>query len=225
MIPKAAWEQEYNVFRAIPSSLREQPAKALVLFADLLNLKGKRVLDAGCGNGRNTVYLAKRDCDVTAVDFAEAALAETRRRANDAGIKDLVSVERVDLSAAVPYDTGSFDFVLDAYTFCHFLDDVLATAFWTEMRRVVRPGGCLLSVAFSTDDSYYAQFRSSDAGRIVFDPSNRISKRLYQESEIKEFFSHLFQIEYFARFEFEDMVHGASFKRVVFASVLRSHQR
>jgi cyclopropane fatty-acyl-phospholipid synthase-like methyltransferase len=224
MVPKETWEQEYSVFHAIPSSLRTEPAKALVLFADLLNLRNKRVMDAGCGNGRNAVYLAKRGCEVTAIDFAEVALTETQRRATAAGVQHRVSVEKVDLSAVVPYISNSFDFVLDAYTFCHFLDEVLATGFWTEMKRVVRLDGYLMSVAFSTDDSYYTQFRSRDGNRIVFDPTNRISKRLYEETELKAFFYRLFRIEYFARFEFEDLVHGRSFKRVVFTSILR-HER
>ena len=225
MVPREAWEQEYSVFHAIPSSLRNEPAKALVLFAELLDIEKKRVLEAGCGNGRNAVYLAKRGCEVTAVDFAEAALAETRKRANEAGVNDMVSVERVDLSAVVPFVSDSFDFVLDAYTFCHFLDKALATAFWTEMGRVARPDGRLMSIAFSTDDSYYAQFRSGNGDKIVSDPTNRISKRLYEEMELKDFFCRLFRIEYFTKFEFEDLVHGRSFKRVVFTSVLRPHGR
>ena len=221
MVPKEAWEQEYSVFHAIPSSVRNEPAKALVLFADLLKLRNKRILDAGCGNGRNAVYLAKRSCEVTAVDFSEAALTETQTRANATGVKSRVSVEKLDLSAVVPYASNSFDFVLDAYTFCHFLDNALATAFWTEMRRVVRPDGYLMSIAFSTDDSYYAQLRSKDKNKIVFDPTNRITKRLYEETELKDFFSRLFRIEYFAKFEFQDLVHGKSFNRVVFTSILR----
>jgi SAM-dependent methyltransferase len=221
MVTKEAWEQEYSVFRAIPSSVRNEPAKALVLFADLLKLRNKRILDAGCGNGRNAVYLAKRGCEITAVDFAEAALTETQTRANAMGVQNRVSVEKVDLSAAVPYAMNAFDFVLDAYTFCHFLDNALATTFWREMSRVVRSDGYLMSIAFSTDDSYYAQLRSKDKSEIVFDPTNRISKRLYEETELKEFFSRLFQIEYFTKFEFEDLVHGKSFKRVVFISILR----
>src|SRR5262249_35636946 len=100
----------------------------------------------------------------------------------------------------------------------------LATGFWTEMSRVVRPNGYLMSVAFSTDDSYYAQFRSKDENRIVFDPTNRISKRLYEETELKDFFSRLFRIEYFAKFEFEDLVHGRRFRRAVFTSILRHEQ-
>jgi ubiquinone/menaquinone biosynthesis C-methylase UbiE len=225
MVPKETWEREYRVIHAIPSSLREQPAKALLLFAELLNLRNKRVLDAGCGNGRNAVYLAKRDCDVTAVDFTEAALIETQRRANEKGVQSHVTVEKIDLSLPLRFSANSFDLVLDAYTFCHFLDDDLASSFWMEMNRVVRTDGRLVSIAFSVDDSYYAQYPSRNGHKIVSDPTNGISKRLYQEGELKDFFSRFFRIEYFAKFEFADIVHEKVFNRVVFTSVLRPLER
>lgn len=225
MASKEAWEREYTVLHAIPSSRREQPAKALLLFAELLGLDDKAVLDAGCGNGRNAVYLAKRGCEVRAVDFTDVALAETQRRASEAGVQGHISVEKVDLSRPLPFSAHSFDLGLDAYTFCHFLDDRLASEFWLEMRRVVRPNGRLMSIGFSVDDSYYAQYRPADGSQIVIDPSNQISKRLYQEGELKDFFSQFFRIEYFAKFEFADLVHKRVFKRVVFATILQPLER
>lgn len=224
MVLPETWEREYRVVRAIPSTLRGSPAKALVLFADLLELSRKRIFDAGCGNGRNTVYLAKKDCEVTAVDFSEAALAETQRRAKESGVEHNVSVEKVDLSAATHYLNQTFDIILDSYTFCHFLEQTLADSFWKEMSRIVRSDGHLISISFSVEDSYYEQFRPRKE-KIVTDPSNGISKRLYEEKELKDFFSHLFRIEYFTKFEFPDEVHGRTFTRSVFVSILRPQGR
>jgi SAM-dependent methyltransferase len=224
MVLPETWEHEYRVVHAIPSTLRGAPAKALVLFADLLDLSKKSIFDAGCGNGRNAVYLATRGCKVTAVDFSEAALAETRRRAKKDAVEGNVSVERVDLSAATPYANDTFDIVLDSYTFCHFLEESLSDSFWREMGRIVRPDGFLMSISFSVEDSYYHQFRSKDE-KIVTDPSNGVSKRLYEEGELKRFFARLFRVEYFAKFEFPDVVHEQTYIRVVFVSILRPQVR
>jgi SAM-dependent methyltransferase len=85
------WDREYRQIRSIPSSTRRVPSKALLLLEQLLDLnKARIVLDAGCGNGRNAVYLAAKGCNVVAVDFSSAALATVKadasRRAGHSGI-------------------------------------------------------------------------------------------------------------------------------------------
>lgn len=223
IVPRELWEQEFSVKRCIPSSTRDEPAKALLQFSEMLNLVGPvRVLDAGCGNGRNAVYLAKRGCKVTALDFSDSAIRETQRRVTESGVAEKVSVVKHFLDDPAPFQEESFDFVLDAYTFCHFLREEAGRKFWRDMARVTRSGGHLLSVVFSPEDEYYAQFlKDSPDGLLVRDPTNGIWKRLYTEREIKGLFAAIFELRYFARFEFTDTVLGKPYRRVVLISVLR----
>ncbi len=229
-VPREVWDLEYSSVKAIPSSTREEPAKALVLFADLMGLSApKSVLDAGCGNGRNAVYLAKRGCSVTGVDFSREAIKETRNRAALAGVEKRVTTLEHFIDDPLPLPAETFDAALDCYTFCHFLDDELGEGFWRELTRLLRPGGEVLSIVFSPDDEYYEQFLSPQAQNrmIVFDPSNGVSKRLYTEGQIQRYFNQLFEYRFLARFEFKDVVHGKTYNRVVLISVLRkrgSHQ-
>ncbi len=221
IVPKETWDLEFGVRQAIPSSTRVEPAKALTLFTEVLGLNAPmKVLDAGCGNGRNAVYLAKRGCHVTAVDFANFPIDETRRRVVEAGLSHSVSVVRHSLADSVPFPDESFDFVLDSYVFCHFLRDEIGQRFWHEMARTTKPGGCLLSVVFSRDDEYYASIRKNNDD-LVCDPANGIWKRLYSEREIKGFFYRQFELKYFSRFEFSDIVLGSNYRRIVLISVLR----
>jgi SAM-dependent methyltransferase len=223
-VPRETWDREYSSVQAIPSSTREEPAKALVLFADLMGLaNGKSVLDAGCGNGRNAIYLAKRGCEVTAVDFSAEAVKETKRRALVAGVEKKVNVIDRFIDDPLPFPEHSFDAVLDCYTFCHFLDADKGLRFWRESERLVNSEGHLFSIVFSPEDTYYAQFVSRERNEetIVTDPSNNVTKRLYTEKEIKDYFSHIFRYQFFAKFEFFDIVHGNPFKRVVYVSVLK----
>jgi len=223
IVPKELWEEEYTAKLCIPSSSRVDPAKALLLFSEILSLKRPmKVLDAGCGNGRNAIYLAQRGCDVTALDFAKAAIRETGRRVVDSGVIDRVTVVEHFIDDPIPFTDGFFDFGLDAYTFCHFLNREAGRRFWEEMRRVVRPNGHLLSIAFSFEDEYYQRFLKDSPDRLcVCDPSNGIWKRLYSEAELKSLWSSLFEIRYFTRFEFTDVVLGKAYRRSLFASVLR----
>ena len=221
IVSKEAWDLEFRVERAIPSSTRVEPARALLLFSEILGLSTPaKVLDAGCGNGRNTVYLAKRGCQVTAVDFADFPLAETRRRVAEAGLAHSVSVVQHSLVDSVPFPDESFDFILDSYVFCHFLQNDIGQRFWREMARTTKLGGHLLSVVFSRDDEYYARLQKYDDA-LVCDPANGIWKRLYSERDIKDFFSRQFELKYFSRFEFSDTVLGSRYRRILFISVLR----
>ena len=55
------------------------------ILSSLLRVDGRRVLDAGCGTGRWTEYLAGRDVPAWGVDASEAMLSEARRKPAIAG--------------------------------------------------------------------------------------------------------------------------------------------
>jgi len=221
VVPKESWELEFSLRHAIPSSTRIEPAKALLLFSEILHLGSPmKVLDAGSGNGRNTVYLAKRGCQVTAVDFAEFPLAETRRRVFEASVAGNVSIVRHSLVDPMPVPNETFDFVLDSYVSCHFLREETRLRLWGEMIRVTKNGGHFLSILFSKEDEYYSQLQSNK-DPLVCDPANGIWKRLYSDDEAKSCFSRDCELQYFVKFEFPDVVLGKTYKRIVFVRVLK----
>jgi len=215
------WEAEYGDLQVIPSSTRTLPSKALVLFSELLELsKAGRVLDAGCGNGRNSVYLAEKGCEVDAVDTSETALRQLDRLARDRGVYGRVHSHNRSLADPLPFPNDHFDLALDSYVFCHFTDNDLKEHYRQEMARVLRPGGLLFSSVFCTDDAYYAQFADWKT-KLAVDPNNGLTKRLYSESEIKAFFAEDFALKYFAKFAFEDIVLRQSYWRSILVCILQ----
>ena len=68
------------------TGLREQFGNIdIYLFDQLLRGRiapGMRVLDAGCGGGRNLVYLLREDFDVFGVDASEGAIVEVHQLAS-----------------------------------------------------------------------------------------------------------------------------------------------
>lgn len=223
LVPKEHWDSEFGSIRAIPSSTRIEPAKALVLFSELLNIGAPmKVLDAGTGNGRNAIYLAKRGCEVTALDFSEFVLNEALSRATEAGLSEKIAIVRHSLPERTPFPEKHFDLVLDAYLTCHFLRNDIWERFWSEMHRITKSGGRLFSVVFSSEDEYYRRLlKDSPDGSLVCDPANGIWKRLYSDQQIRSIFIERFALEYLAKFEFTDNVFGKPYRRVVFISVLR----
>jgi SAM-dependent methyltransferase len=214
------WDREYDTCRVIPSSTRMLPSKALVLFSELLAFReGLRVLDAGCGTGRNSIYLANKGCEVHALDFSEVALHRLRVSATQSGVRDRIFLYHHALQNAFPFEPESFDLVLDSYVFCHFTDPGMKSFYLEELRRSVRTSGRIFSSVFSVDDEYYDEFPKLE-GRIVVDPHNGLTKQLYTEEEARCMFSARFDIQYFVKFQFMDVVLDRSYKRSLLVFIL-----
>ncbi len=94
---------------------------------------GTRILDAGCGSGRNMVDLARRGT-VAGVELASSSLEVARAR----GVGD---VRGGSLEEPLPFADGVFDLAVALDVLEHLGDDALA---FTELARVVSPGGRLV---------------------------------------------------------------------------------
>jgi tellurite methyltransferase len=104
---------------------------------------GMRVLDAGCGYGRNLVHLLREGCEIFALD-ADADGVEHVRQLS-ASLKTGLPVEnfRVGLIERMPFPDGFADVVI-CNSVLHFArDDRHFRAMLAELWRVLRPGGML----------------------------------------------------------------------------------
>jgi len=93
---------------------------------------GARILDAGCGSGRNMVDLARRG-SVTGVELSEPSVALARER----GVGEVIAGSVLEL----PFPDGSFELIVSLDVIEHLEDDLGALR---EFRRATAPGGALL---------------------------------------------------------------------------------
>jgi SAM-dependent methyltransferase len=110
------WEQRWAQVRSDhPDALTGRPPNAHVL-ADLADLPPGRALDAGCGHGAETIWLAARGWRVTAVDFSATALDIARASAASVGAEVADRIEWVegDLGSWTP-PQAAFDLALSVY--------------------------------------------------------------------------------------------------------------
>jgi 2-polyprenyl-3-methyl-5-hydroxy-6-metoxy-1,4-benzoquinol methylase len=77
---QAKWDKRYAEREQLWSG---QPNGALV--AEVAGLTPGRVLDVGCGEGADAVWLARGGWEVTALDVSGLALERAARHARDAG--------------------------------------------------------------------------------------------------------------------------------------------
>jgi ubiquinone/menaquinone biosynthesis C-methylase UbiE len=95
------------------------------------NLKGKRVLDIGCGTGRVIQMLREKGAKVVALDISEEMITATSRK-----FPDIECV--VGDSEELPFQDESFDIVLGLFWIVHLAD--LRPSF-DEVYRVLKKGG------------------------------------------------------------------------------------
>lgn len=100
------------------------------------DLRGKRVLEYGCGLGRFSTLLAKSGAQVTAFDLSQASTVTARRRAVLNGVNADVNLT-VAAGESLPYADESFD-VIFGKAILHHLDVHLG---WPDLYRVLKPGG------------------------------------------------------------------------------------
>jgi SAM-dependent methyltransferase len=145
-----------------------RPDENLVEYLDRDLIRPRRVLELGCGPGRNALYLASRGCSVDAVDLSPAAIAWATERAAQAGpgahgvrfhCGDAFELTRGQLP-------GPYDLVYDSGCF-HHLPPHRRISYLQLLDRVLAPGGHLGLVCFASgamgselpDEEFYRDTR------------------------------------------------------------------
>jgi SAM-dependent methyltransferase len=130
-------------YRQCPCFWGTEPGTIVRLLATLADLTGARVLDLGCGEGKNAVFLAQLGCKVEAWDISERALANAKRAWPAAPVlwrcKDAVSVSA---------EMRKFDLIL-AYGLFHCLPNSSIAETISHMQRITERNGYNIAVCFN----------------------------------------------------------------------------
>jgi SAM-dependent methyltransferase len=99
------------------------------------DVRGKTLLDLGCGAGENSVYFAMRGARCTASDYSPGMVEVALKLAQQNGVQ---IDGRVINAMHIDYPDNTFDIVY-ASNLLHHIPDSLATI--REMHRILKPGG------------------------------------------------------------------------------------
>lgn len=114
--PKEFWDSFYQDKEKKIPFFCNFPDEHLVKYIENELIQPKHVLELGCGNGRNAIYLASMGCKVTAVDLAAEAIlwAQAEAENQQVDIQFICSnIFELDLPR------GDFDFIYDSGCFHH----------------------------------------------------------------------------------------------------------
>lgn len=152
---------------------------------DRTDYPGKRVLDLGCGDGRNMPLLHDLGFEVHGVEISAEICAQTQARMQQLGVP--VHIEQGH-NSGIPFDDGAFDYLLA----CHSCYYVAAGARFGdnlgEIHRVLGPSGTFVFSA-PMPDTYIlkgAEALGDGHYRIVEDPygvRNGVVFRAFDDEE------------------------------------------
>lgn len=145
--------------------------------------RGKRVLDAACGEGYGSALLAQAGAEVLGIDIDEASVGHARSRY--AGIANL-SFQRADVTALDQLPDTSFDVIVSFETLEHVQAQERMLA---GFRRLLRPDGLLLVSSpdkrtYSDERGYHNEFHVRELYRDQFEALLRTqfpAHRLYAQ--------------------------------------------
>lgn len=144
-------------------------------------------LDAGCGNGRNLIYLAEQyGLRGIGIDISTAAIAQAKKASTDLPIKYFVG----STGNTLPATDESQSLVMDMMT-SHFLDQSEREALRDELYRTLKPGGWLFMKTFLKDEDLHTarllkEFPGSEEGSYIH-PVMGVAEFVYSEEELVQF--------------------------------------
>lgn len=130
--------------------------RALRYFGDL---RGRKLLDLGCGSGNAALFFARQGAEVTAVDVSDVAIDGLRERAAAAGVTlRAQTCGAMDIAAL-----GPFDFIFGSLILHHIEP---FDRFAAVMRSALHPGGRAYFFENSAKSKILIWFRTHVVGRL-----------------------------------------------------------
>lgn len=170
-----AWDQDYQKRGALWSGT--------VHYLPVMPPTSK-VLELGCGNGKNLPSMIQRNWEVTAIDFSPCAVKMCKTTI-DSAHNGSICVADV---RCLPFVSEIFDGVIATHVFSHMVQSERQVAV-SEASRLLKKGGMLYFSGFSHED-----FRSVK-GEVVEPGTTRnnqgICTHYFTEPEIQDLFSSL----------------------------------
>ncbi|HEX8207583.1 MAG TPA: class I SAM-dependent methyltransferase [Solirubrobacteraceae bacterium] len=144
----------------------------------LLGAPPRRVLEIGCGHAKNTRVLHAHGHEVVATDISPRAIERCRRFAPESATYAVAD------AADLPFADASFDVLLDIGCL-HCMPADARPAAVAEARRVLRPGGALVSRIFTPKDARWVSLQPFAADAFGL-PDDAVRGLLEDDFEIEE---------------------------------------
>lgn len=157
----------------------------------------RTAVDAGCGRGRNSLFLARQGVQVTALDFMPGAIAALKAEAQKAGLQDKIRPLVYDVTEGWPVTERGIDLVIDAFCFKHITGKSMREAYKINLVRALDVRGLFMIAFASVGDGYYGKYITEhvgDGSALCLDPVTNLQSVLFTREHVVEFFAPEFRV-------------------------------
>ncbi|EKD91372.1 MAG: hypothetical protein ACD_30C00017G0010 [uncultured bacterium] len=226
---KRVWDKEHTEKSSLPSMASEEPSRGVILFGDYLkdhkiNLSGK-VIDIGCGKGRNAIYLAKLGFEVYAIDYIPKALEQAEKLATRENVSDAIHYLNAAIDSKWQFEDDFFDIAVDCFSSIDIETKKGRETYRNELLRTLKPGGLALITVVSVKDEWEAKLIKNNPGiekNSTIWPQNNKFQKDYDEKELRDFYKS-FEILELKEINKKAFKLGKSYNATNFWLVLKKH--
>ena len=152
---RSRWDSTYSSDRDFFGKEASQLGRSALPVFQVHN--ARRILELGCGQGRDTLFLARNGMDVTALDYSESGLCRLKDRASSEGAAGSVVLQVGDARNGLPFGDGSFDGCFSHMFFTMQLTEKELAFIFAEVLRVLRPGGLNIYSVRNVQDPHFGK--------------------------------------------------------------------
>ncbi len=229
------WDNEYSSEEGDKFSLSTESSEDLQKFTRFLEREYKgqepinrnsKFIDAGCGNGRNSFFLAENfGAQGIGYDISSEAIKTANKKLKTLSPDIKLNFLVQNLNEAIPAEDNSQDFVIDAVA-SHVLRKEEREFFRNEVVRVLSSNSYYFLKSLLLDDDSHAKQMIRDFGKSAGEensyihPSMGIFEHVPTEDELIKFYENDFHIDKIER-SFAHRINGRAAKRRYIVMYLR----
>jgi SAM-dependent methyltransferase len=195
------WEKEYRNPKLVTK--KDEPQKDVLRFFKFLKkehnfiLEDKKVLDLGCGTGRNSNYIASLGNSLIGIEISKTAISLAKERASSLGLK--VDYRLGDIGEPFDIPKSSVDLVLDV-TSSNSLNEKGRKIYLEETHRVLKDGGFFFVRALAKDGNKNVKFLLKNSPGKEYDTyiikEMGLTERVFSRKDFIETYEKYFKILY-----------------------------
>ena len=180
-----------NIYKSSKDVWGKEPNKLLQMIWQKVK-PNSYFLDLGCGQGKDSLFMANQGFKVVAVDESSEAIEQ---------LKEAVKKENLKIEA-IPQNISDFKIaknkfsIINAYNIFQFLDKEKTTEIIEIIKKNLKPNGYAIIAGFNVSDPSYQKQENQDKG-------------YFRPNELRELFNDVEIIFYFEG-EIEDRGHAGA---------------